>query len=80
LQSVQLEPSGNISILRKKRPVPGLSLLPAGEDELRSRAAVAGHLVCESCGHVRQLNAAPAASCTRCGEDRWACAVLELDD
>jgi uncharacterized membrane protein YcaP (DUF421 family) len=75
-----IEPSGGLSLIAASRPRPGLSILPAIDQELREEPQVKDHFSCASCGTTEPTPTKPAGQCRCCGSNRWEPAVTELDE
>ena len=74
-----LEISGDISVFQLKQPKPGLSVLPAFDDQLRhARTRVPGRYACASCGNVRQAREKPDNECEFCASREWMQAVEDI--
>ena len=77
-----LEEGGGVSVFGRRRPVPGLSLLPP-EDLLQSFSLrtpgepADGQLCCTECGNLRQAASVhPDQPCDNCGNRNWTTARL----
>lgn len=76
LRRVYLENTGAITLLRYRRPRPGLSVYPAIEGDRPPHVEVGGHYVCGHCGEVLRADPAPEILCTLCYHCGWRAAVL----
>ncbi|WP_437927172.1 YetF domain-containing protein [Sorangium sp. So ce291] len=70
-----LEANGSFSLIKAKDERPGLSILPAwDEDAHRAQPEARGVRACSGCGFVVKRGEEPSA-CGRCGSSEWARAV-----
>jgi uncharacterized membrane protein YcaP (DUF421 family) len=75
LRRVYLESSGALSIIKRKRATPGLTMRPDMERKLLHDIGADGYFACWSCGDVMQSEQRPLAPCHYCGIQRWESAV-----
>jgi uncharacterized membrane protein YcaP (DUF421 family) len=79
IRRVYLEGHGAFSIIRREKPEPGLSVLPADDSELQARmAASKERSVCAYCGNMPSSGAADP--CDNCGRQAWQSAVLAASE
>ncbi|WP_244818058.1 DUF421 domain-containing protein [Caballeronia sp. Lep1P3] len=74
-----MEPSGAFSFIPARPAKPGLSVLPAFDDELREEARVDGCAACTRCGDTVQSARAGDSHCEHCGSRDWTYAVTEVE-
>lgn len=71
-----MEANGAFTLIEETETKPGLSLIPAWDEELHKRFKKVGDiLVCETCGFARLPHKQTSAKCTNCGDSCWAEAV-----
>jgi uncharacterized membrane protein YcaP (DUF421 family) len=80
LQTVYLEPSGDLSIVYADAPRAGLSILPEIDTQMRDAIAVATDVSCSRCGHTEPDTQQQRKACITCGDVAWIPAARELDD
>lgn len=78
ISRLYLESSGSFSIVATSQPKPGLSILPASDEELQASAAILDHFACSKCGNIKKSHTIPAIVCASCGAHAWTKAVLAL--
>jgi len=74
IERVYLEACGAFSLLRRKQPLPGLSVLPPAATGLAGKLAAVEPSVCGYCGAGRPARAAQV-SCPNCAHEEWVAAV-----
>ena len=83
LRRVYLESTGDLSLLKRKDPRPGLSVLPTFDDQIRRLdIAAEGQFACLSCGYVRESKSKPEKPdkpCERCQSSTWTEAVSAVE-
>lgn len=68
---VYFEADGSFSIFEAPQPIPGLSLTPSEDAELRAEQPKdEAFVVCSSCGHLRERSATEAR-CACCEGEAW---------
>ncbi|MEH3114212.1 DUF421 domain-containing protein [Pedobacter terrae] len=80
VKRLYFEAGGTFSLLKTAKPLPGLSIIPAWDDEFsdeihRRDTAV---LLCSNCGNSKPD--ATVVNCQNCGENNWIPAVNNLND
>jgi uncharacterized membrane protein YcaP (DUF421 family) len=75
LRRVYLESSGALSVIKRKRAMPGLTVRPDMERKLLNDIGADGYFACWSCGDVARSDRRPSAPCHYCGTQRWESAV-----
>ena len=81
LRRVYLESSGELSVVRRHKPRPGLSVLPSHEEKAFDLGEpVPDTYVCNRCGNPREAKTKPTEPCERCDDHVWTEAVLEAKD
>jgi uncharacterized membrane protein YcaP (DUF421 family) len=75
LRRVYFEASGALSIVRRRRPIPGLTLRPDMEPAFLDDIGADGYFACWSCGNLIQAEKRPSVACQYCGVQRWESAV-----
>jgi uncharacterized membrane protein YcaP (DUF421 family) len=76
VKSVYLEACGLFSVYKNREPMPGLSLLPPGDDgACEEFSAVSDTLVCHECGNPASANSGSHNACSNCGTSHWIPAV-----
>jgi uncharacterized membrane protein YcaP (DUF421 family) len=79
VQRVYAEPSGDFSIYRTEKALPGLSVLPTFDDRLRNKDRCdTEHWACFSCGHVEKQSEMPTFECRHCRSTQWTEAVRSV--
>ncbi|MDR5740792.1 MULTISPECIES: YetF domain-containing protein [unclassified Caballeronia] len=73
-----MEPSGRFSFIPARPAKPGLSVLPAVDEELRAEARVDGWSACTHCGNTVGADGS-AAACDNCGAREWTYAVSDVE-
>jgi hypothetical protein len=74
-----MEANGTFSLVEAPQPRPGLSLLPAWDEDFRRLQPVAAEaFACAVCGHVQTAPEKPAQPCPHCGAQTWEPAVDAL--
>lgn len=74
-----MEPSGAFSFIPAQPPRPGLSVLPAIDDELIDESREQGWSACVHCGHSIECTDAADTICENCGWNIWTFAVTEIE-
>jgi uncharacterized membrane protein YcaP (DUF421 family) len=75
LRRAYLESSGALSLVRRKSPMPGLTLRPDMERSLLQDIGADGFFACWSCGNVVATDERPECACGFCGVRKWESAV-----
>lgn len=78
IRVLYLEASGAFSVARAQTPMPGLSILPSSERELRQEARIPDRFVCVSCGALHPGSGKPPTPCPACAGTAWVEAVGDL--
>ncbi len=77
VQRAYLEANGGFTILKFDSKKPGLSILPAWDNELiTDQQAAPGTYACANCGHVIHDKVKKQASCELCSGNEWKNAVF----
>jgi uncharacterized membrane protein YcaP (DUF421 family) len=76
LRRAYLEASGALTLVKRKRPLPGLTMRPDMEPALLDEIGADGYFACWSCGYVMQCNERPPFACEHCTVRRWESAVI----
>jgi uncharacterized membrane protein YcaP (DUF421 family) len=79
ISRLYMEPSGSFSFIPARPSRPGLSVLPAIDDELRAEGRVDGCSACTECGTTIDTAEPQGRVCERCGSRDWTYAVTELE-
>jgi uncharacterized membrane protein YcaP (DUF421 family) len=82
ISRLYMEPSGAFSFIPARPAKPGLSVLPAIDEELRDEARVPGCSACLQCGNTVQTDESGHADdlrCENCGSREWTFAVTEVE-
>jgi uncharacterized membrane protein YcaP (DUF421 family) len=77
LRRVYIEPSGDLSLIKYKRPRPGLLIVPEMDPSSGRYEVTEDHYACSNCGNVVASDHEPLDYCESCGEPRWTEAVTE---
>jgi uncharacterized membrane protein YcaP (DUF421 family) len=76
LRRVYLESTGDLSIVRFKRPRDGLRLMPPARQAPEASRRYPGRLACCRCGHVCELRPnSQTKQCEYCSNSHWSVAV-----
>src|ERR1700712_1547508 len=75
LRRVYFEASGALSIVTRRRPIPGLTLRPDMEPAFLDDIGADGYFACWSCGNLIQAEKRPGVACQYCGVQRGESAV-----
>jgi uncharacterized membrane protein YcaP (DUF421 family) len=73
VERVYLEAFGAFSVLRRTKPVPGLSVLPSPAELAKGSASPA--LVCSYCGHAAPGTGQAQGCCSNCSHGEWTAPV-----
>jgi uncharacterized membrane protein YcaP (DUF421 family) len=77
VKRVYLEACGLFSVYENSNPKPGLSVLPAKDDNIcRSQSRTDKYVACKNCGYTIELRAKHAGTCRSCGISDWDQAVI----
>jgi uncharacterized membrane protein YcaP (DUF421 family) len=77
LRRVYLEPSGELSIIKYRRPRPGLLIVPEIDPSAGRYELAEDSYACSNCGNTVVSDHEPLDYCEYCGEPRWTGAVNE---
>lgn len=76
VRSVYLEACGLFSVYKNREPMPGLSLLPQGDEgPCDEFSIVTEKLVCHECGNTAAPDSGSHKACNNCGANHWTPAV-----
>src|ERR1700712_685245 len=71
LRRVYFEASGALSIIKRKTPLPGLTMRPDMERALLDDIGAEGYFACWSCGNVIETEEPPVDACVHRGSRKW---------
>jgi uncharacterized membrane protein YcaP (DUF421 family) len=74
-----MEPSGSFSFIPARPSKPGLSVLPAIDDEVRAEGRVEGCCACTECGTTIDAAEPQGRVSERCGSRDWTYAVTQME-
>ncbi|WP_103257586.1 DUF421 domain-containing protein [Tabrizicola aquatica] len=77
VERAYLEPSGQLSVFRRKPAQPGLRIVPPVELSQLEPSAVGSPTCCVDCGSIAT---APAGTCALCGGSTWTRPRLDTDE
>jgi uncharacterized membrane protein YcaP (DUF421 family) len=79
ISRLYMEPSGAFSFIPMRPSKPGLSVLPAIDEALRSEGRVEKCFACICCGNTEEVENAGGLKCATCGARQWMYAVTEVE-
>jgi Protein of unknown function (DUF421) len=79
VRRIYLEASGDLSLIKYRKPKPGLLIIPQYDLASGRYYKVPGHYACATCGNLVTADDPPAYACEFCGEEGWREAVIAAE-
>jgi uncharacterized membrane protein YcaP (DUF421 family) len=77
VERLYMEANGSFTLIKQKEPRPGLSIIPRWDNEFQARLKKSEQiLVCQHCGHTKELPFDIKSRCEGCLDCTWINAVI----